>query len=199
VLRGLYAPGKEAEVIVDGISFSMDSVNESATLFPQEPEIFENTIRYNITLGLPCKDDEIRRVCEIAQLTEVINQMPEGLMTDIREKGVNLSGGQKQRLALARGVLAARDSDIILLDEPTSSIDPKTEYQIYEGLFTAFRDKVVISSIHRLHLLENFDYIYILDKGKIIDQGSFEHLLTYSEVFKSMWSHQNGQVFQMTA
>jgi ATP-binding cassette subfamily B protein len=199
VLRGLYAPGKDAQVIVDGHPFSMDSINESATLFPQEPEIFENTIKYNITLGLPCKDDEIKRVCEIAHLTEVINQMPEGLMTDIREKGVNLSGGQKQRLALARGVLAAKESDIILLDEPTSSIDPKTESRIYERLFKAFEDKVVVSSIHRLHLLDKFDYIYILEKGKVIDEGSFDYLLTYSDVFKSMWSHQNGQVLQMSA
>jgi ABC-type multidrug transport system fused ATPase/permease subunit len=99
VLRGLYAPGKDAQVVVDGESFSMESINQSTTLFPQEPEIFENTIRYNITLGLPCHDEEIKRVCEIAHLNEVINQMPEGLMTDIREKGVNLSGGQKQRLA----------------------------------------------------------------------------------------------------
>ncbi|RYG01099.1 MAG: ABC transporter ATP-binding protein [Chitinophagaceae bacterium] len=200
VLRGLYAPGKSASVIVDGSEFSMDSINQSATLFPQEPEIFENTIRYNITLGLPCNDDEIRRVSEIAHLNEVINQMPEGLMTDIREKGVNLSGGQKQRLALARGVLAARDSDIILLDEPTSSIDPKTEFHIYNRLFEAFEDKVVISSIHRLHLLDNFDYIYILDKGKIIAEGSFEKLLADSEVFRGMWNHQaGGQVLQMTA
>jgi ABC-type multidrug transport system fused ATPase/permease subunit len=58
---------------------------------------------------------------------------------------------------------------------------------------------VVISSIHRLHLLENFDYIYILEKGNIIDEGSFDHLLAYSEVFKSMWNHQTGQVIQMTA
>jgi ATP-binding cassette, subfamily B, bacterial len=199
VLRGLYAPGHEATVDVDGVTFAMNSINESTTLFPQEPEIFENTIRYNITLGLPCHEEEIKRVCEIAHLTEVVNQMPEGFMTDIREKGVNLSGGQKQRLALARGVLAAKDSDIILLDEPTSSIDPKTEYHIYERLFRAFEDKVVISSIHRLHLLDNFDYIYILEKGKIIDEGSFDHLLAYSEVFKSMWSHQTGQVIQMTA
>jgi ATP-binding cassette, subfamily B, bacterial len=199
VLRGLYAPGKEARVTVDGESFTMESINHSTTLFPQEPEIFENTIRYNITLGLPCHDEEIKRVCEIAHLNEVINQMPEGLLTDIREKGVNLSGGQKQRLALARGILAAKESDIILLDEPTSSIDPKTEYHIYERLFRAFNDKVVISSIHRLHLLDNFDYIYILEKGNIIDEGSFDHLLTYSEVFKSMWNHQTGQVIQMTA
>jgi ABC-type multidrug transport system fused ATPase/permease subunit len=199
VLRGLYAATSETQVMIDGVNYQLDSVHDTATLFPQEPEIFENTIKYNITLGLPCSDEEIRRVSEIAHLNEVINQMPDGLMTDIREKGVNLSGGQKQRLALARGVLAAKDSDVILLDEPTSSIDPKTECQIYERMFRAFDDKVVISSIHRLHLLDNFDYIYILEKGKIIDEGSFDHLLTFSEVFKSMWNHQTGQVIQMTA
>jgi ABC-type multidrug transport system fused ATPase/permease subunit len=199
VLRGLYEPGNKANVLVDGAVFSMDSINDSTTLFPQEPEIFENTIRYNITLGLPCHDEELRRVCEIANLNEVIQSMPDGLMSDIREKGVNLSGGQKQRLALARGVLAAKDSDIILLDEPTSSIDPKTEYRIYERLFQAFRDKVVISSIHRLHLLEHFDYVYILEKGQIVAEGNFDQLLENSDLFKSMWSHQTGQVIQMTA
>ncbi|MBC8035429.1 MAG: ABC transporter ATP-binding protein [Chitinophagaceae bacterium] len=199
LLRGLYAAGSEAEVLVDGTRYPLDTVHDSATLFPQEPEIFENTIAYNVTLGLPCSEEEIRRVCEIAHFNEVICHMPEGLMTDIREKGVNLSGGQKQRLALARGILAAKKSDLILLDEPTSSIDPATESRIYERLFHAFKDKVVISSIHRLHLLDNFDYIYILEKGKIVDEGSFGHLLACSDVFKGMWEHQQGQVFQRVA
>ncbi len=194
LLRGLYSPAAGVSVQIDGKDFGIESVYESATLFPQEPEIFENTIAYNVTLGLPCSQKEINRVCEIAAFNEVIAQMPEGLETDIREKGVNLSGGQKQRLALARGVLAAKDSEIILLDEPTSSIDPGTEYRIYERMFEAFKDKVVVSSIHRLHLLENFDYIYILDKGSIVDEGSFTRLLAESDAFKAMWDHQQGSV-----
>ena len=199
LLRGLYAPKDGAVIEVDGEPFGLDSIYESATLFPQEPEIFENTIEYNVTMGIPVSKQEINRVCEIAAFNEVVRNMPEGLQTDIREKGVNLSGGQKQRLALARGVLAAKDSEIILLDEPTSSIDPATEYRIYEGMFEAFRDKVVVSSIHRLHLLENFDHIYVLDKGRIIAEGNLEQLLQQSEAFRRMWDHQQGSVVRRMA
>jgi ATP-binding cassette subfamily B protein len=168
----------------------LDRLNEAVTLFPQEPEIFENTLAYNITLGLPFSEKEILEVCGNAHFTEVIQQLPQGLESDIREKGVNLSGGQKQRLALARGILAARDSSLVLLDEPTSSVDPRTEALIYERLFAAFADKAVISSIHRLHLLPRFDYIYILHQGRIVAQGSFEYLRNHNPDFQELWRHQ---------
>lgn len=190
LLRGLYLPEPGMELNVDGNTESLDQLNETVTLFPQEPEIFENTLAYNITLGLPFPEEEILQVCESAHFTEVIRQLPQGLESDIREKGVNLSGGQKQRLALARGILAARDSDLVLLDEPTSSVDPRTEALIYEGLFKAFSDKAIISSIHRLHLLSRFDYVYILHQGRIIAEGSFEYLRDHNPAFQEMWRHQ---------
>lgn len=190
LLRGLYAPEEGYEFKVDGETYTLDGLYSSVTLLPQEPEIFENTIAYNITLGVPYSNKEIMEVCDLAHFTPIVDSLPEGLRTEIKEKGVNLSGGQKQRLALARGMLAAKDSKIILLDEPTSSVDPRTEEQIYDNFFEAFKDKAIVSSLHRLHLLEKFDYIYILDKGKIIDEGSFEQLLSHSEAFKEMWAHQ---------
>jgi len=187
LLRGLYVPEAGMEIRVDGNMQSLDQLNETVTLFPQEPEIFENTLAYNITLGLPFSEEEILQVCESAHFTEVVHQLPQGLGSDIREKGVNLSGGQKQRLALARGILAARDSDLVLLDEPTSSVDPRTEALIYERLFQAFSDKAVISSIHRLHLLARFDYVYVLHQGSIIAEGSFEYLRDNNAAFQEMW------------
>jgi ABC-type multidrug transport system fused ATPase/permease subunit len=190
LLRGLYLPQKGYAFTVDGARFDLESLNESVTLFPQEPEIFENTIAYNITLGLPFTDEDIMEVCAVAHFTDVVGQLPDGLQSDIREKGVNLSGGQKQRLALARGVLAARESDVVLLDEPTSSVDPKTEALIYEGLFDAFADKAIVSSMHRLHLLHRFDYIYILKNGKVAGEGTFTQLLAQSEAFQDLWAHQ---------
>ncbi|MBA4167990.1 MAG: ABC transporter ATP-binding protein, partial [Chitinophagaceae bacterium] len=87
LLRGLYNPGSETEFAVDGKLFAFDSFSDSVTLFPQEPEIFENTIAFNVTLGLPFTDEEIMKVCEDAHFGDVIRQMPEGLQTDIREKG----------------------------------------------------------------------------------------------------------------
>ena len=192
LLRGLYLPQPGLVFTVDGDKSGLDSLNESVTLFPQEPEIFENTIAYNITLGLPFTEADILEVCAVAHFADVVQQLPEGLQSDIREKGVNLSGGQKQRLALARGVLAARDSDLVLLDEPTSSVDPKTEALIYEGLFQAFAGKALVSSMHRLHLLHRFDYVYILRGGRIAGEGTFTHLLTHSEAFQELWAHQKG-------
>jgi ATP-binding cassette, subfamily B, bacterial len=190
LLRGLYDPRPGIHIRVDDGPGALEQVNESVTLFPQEPEIFENTLAYNITLGLPFAEEEILRVCEVAHFTDVIEQLPQGLESDIREKGVNLSGGQKQRLALARGVLAARDSDLVLLDEPTSSVDPRTEALIYEGLFKTFSNKAIISSIHRLHLLTRFDYVYVLHQGRIIAQGTFEYLRDHDPTFQEMWKHQ---------
>lgn len=195
ILRGLYPPEAGLSLSVDGRPLDhIGYVSNRVTLFPQEPEIFENTIEYNITLGLPFGEEEVRRVCQVAQFDGVAEQLPQGLLSSIREKGVNLSGGQKQRLALARGILAARDSDVILMDEPTSSVDPKTEVQIYHQLFEEFRDKALVSSLHRLHLLHHFDYIYILDGGRVVDEGSFESLRTGSPVFQELWRHQEESV-----
>jgi ATP-binding cassette subfamily B protein len=190
LLRGLYSPQPGMVLTVDGQPEEMGKLNESVTLFPQEPEIFENTLAYNVTLGLPFSYEEILQVCDSAHFTDVIQQLPQGLASDIREKGVNLSGGQKQRLALARGILAARDSDLVLLDEPTSSVDPRTEALIYERLFSVFADKAIVSSMHRLHLLGRFDYVYILHHGRIADEGTFEYLRDNSSVFNELWRHQ---------
>jgi ATP-binding cassette subfamily B protein len=162
-------------------------------LIPQEPEIFENTIRYNITMGVSYDDADILKACKIACFDTVLEQLSHGLNTDIREKGVNLSGGQKQRLALARGVFAAQDSDIILLDEPTSSIDGLTERQIYGNLFKAFKGKVIIASIHRLHLLNEFDSIYMFEQGRVVESGSLDDLLNQTGPFKRLWdAYQTG-------
>lgn len=190
LLRGLYAPENQCSIHVDGLKTSLSTLNATVTLFPQEPEIFENTILYNITLGLPFEEKEVAKVCENAHFAEVVTELPRGLESNIQEKGVNLSGGQKQRLALSRGILAARESQVVLLDEPTSSVDPKTEAMIYERLFAAFSDKAVVSALHRLHLLRQFDYVYILRKGEVVDEGTFPHLLQNSTIFQDLWRHQ---------
>lgn len=191
LLRGLYLPEDGINIMLDGEKYhNLNVISSHVTLFPQEPEIFENTIEYNITLGLPFSKEEIEKVCEAAHFLDVITQLPKGLESNIQEKGVNLSGGQKQRLALARGILAARDSHIVLLDEPTSSVDPKTELKIYEKIFQEFADKAVISSLHRLHLLAHFDYVYVLDKGYVVDEGTFEFLRENSSIFQELWRHQ---------
>lgn len=192
LLRGLFQPRVGLTIAVDGKPHAagLGLIAETVTLFPQEPEIFENTIHYNITLGLGFTNEEVDRVSAIAAFKEVVNSLPKGYDSHIQEKGVNLSGGQKQRLALARGVLAAQSSEIVLMDEPTSSVDPKTELLIYRELFDAFREKALISSLHRLHLLTHFDYIYVMKDGRIVEEGSLSELRKSGVVFNELWKHQ---------
>ncbi len=89
---------------------------------------------------------------------------------------MNLSGGEKQRLALARGIFSIKENSLVLLDEPTSSVDGVNERAIYEGIFKAFPDKCIVSSIHKLYLLPLFDYIYILDNGVVVEEGTYKEL-----------------------
>ncbi len=166
LLRALHNP-QHADVTVDGQKAGFDALSQLTTLIPQDPEIFENTIRFNVSFGLDVPDSVVLRALDLAEFLPVLEQLPKGLDTDIREKGVNLSVGQKQRLALARGLFAAEQSDIILLDEPTSSVDLPTEEKIFKNVFTHFKGKSVVATLHRLHLLPEFDRIIYLDKGRI--------------------------------
>lgn len=191
LLRGMYdCPGAHTQVDGFGIH-GLGALAPLTTLIPQDPEIFENTIRYNITAGLEHKDSELWDAIETACFEGVIKRLEDGAETDIREKGVNLSGGEKQRLALARGVFVAQNGSIVLLDEPTSSVDSTTEREIYTRLFAKFKDSAIISSIHRLHLLQDFDWIYVLEHGAIIEQGTLEDLLAKKGKFLQMWKLYN--------
>ena len=130
----------------------------------------------------------------MARFTDVVSRLPKKFDSSIVEKGVNLSGGEKQRLALARGLLASEDKSIVLLDEPTSSVDSRNELAIYKNIFQTFEDKVIVSSIHRLHLLSLLDTIYFFDKGKIIASGSLEYLLQTSMEFQELWKKYHSKV-----
>jgi ABC-type bacteriocin/lantibiotic exporter with double-glycine peptidase domain len=178
LLRGLYNPrtGVNLKVNDDQLSHCLEMLNNDCTLIPQEPEIFENTLLYNLTFGAPYTENEVYEACATAHFAEVVDQLPLGLNTLITENGANFSGGQRQRLALARGILAAKNSNIVLIDEPTSSIDPALTLHIYKQLFFHFKEKALVVSLHHLDLLPLFDYIYVIEQGKIVESGTFEQL-----------------------
>lgn len=188
ILRGLYAP-KQGNISLDRktLKHGIEMMSEHIALIPQDPEIFSTTIKENITMGIDHPLATIKKFTDMARFTEVAERLPNKWDSSIVEKGVNLSGGEKQRLALARGLMACSDKSIILLDEPTSSIDMKNEAMIYQNIFKAFKDKTIISSIHRLHLLHLFDVIYFFKDGQIIASGSFQDLLTSSPPFQMLW------------
>ena len=193
VLAGLYDAG-EAAISVDGAARpDLANLSAIATLIPQDPEVFESSIGQNVTMGVEHGPASIRRACDLARLTPVIERLPHGLATGTAERGVNLSGGQKQRVALARGILAARDSSLIMLDEPTSSLDPATEARIYDNLLGAFPAACVVSSIRRLHLLPRFDTVILMADGRIVDAGTAAELLVRQLAFRAMWQSYAGE------
>ncbi len=108
---------------------------------------------------------------------EVLAAMNGSLETPLTERGFNLSGGQRQRLSLARGMLAARGSSLLLLDEPTSALDAATEGRVLERMAAAFPDACLIASIHRLSLLDRFDTVVLMEGGKVVDAGARNALL----------------------
>lgn len=188
LLRGLYDVDKVSLKINNWPDYTtLYPLSHISSLIPQDPEIFENTIRYNITMGIDLEDSEVLTYAKMASFENVISWLPNGLDTDIKEKGVNLSGWQKQRLALARWLLLAQDSDILLLDEPTSSVDSISEKHIYHEIFSHFQDKTVFASVHRLHMLDMFDMIYVLDKGSIVESGDLNHLINKQWLFTKLW------------
>lgn len=191
ILRGLHEPDQgyvfcENKKMRGGIRH----IHDYCVLIPQDPEIFNDTIENNITLGIYNEEKDLFAAIEAANLKDLIDRLKDGIKTNVLEKGVSLSGGEKQRLALARGFLAARHSDIVLLDEPTSSVDIENELKIYQNIFTNFKDKTIVSAIHSLHLLRSFDYIYMLKDGVVVAEGDFVTLLK-NENFAVVWESYN--------
>lgn len=192
IIRDLYHP-KSGQLFVDGVEVvdGFEGISRAISLVPQNPEIFSTTILDNITLGAEYSEDEVRRFTDMACFTSVALDLPKGLLSSIKEKGVNLSGGQAQRLALSRGLLASHNKDIVLLDEPTSSLDFATEMEVYGNIFQGFAGNTIISSIHRLHLLPMFDRIYMFEKGRIVGVGTLHELVRSCPEFALLWNKQH--------
>ncbi|MFH1670825.1 MAG: ABC transporter ATP-binding protein [Patescibacteria group bacterium] len=188
LIRGLHTTDTGL-IICDGVTLpkGLRTLSHHVTLIPQEPEIFSNTIEYNVSVDTQQSEHDLLRDVESACFLSVLKRLPKRLKTDISEKGVNLSGGEKQRLALARGIFASRDSDIILLDEPTSSVDSMNELQIHRNIFDRFSDRCIVASIHRLYLLPMFDYIYVMERGRVVEEGTFDALTKKDGLLKKMW------------
>ena len=194
LLSGLYTPS-HVQLTIDNVSFdSLEPLRAITTLIPQDPEIFENTIAFNITMDLPTTLDEMQHAAILAGFMPVLSTLPSGFETDIREKGLNFSVGQKQRLALARGLFAARFSSLILMDEPTSSVDLPTEKEILSNVIQAFPEAAMIVSLHRLHLLPQFDSVILLSHGNIIASGPTSTLLREAGPVRDLWVAYNHDI-----
>ncbi|HMX44965.1 MAG TPA: ABC transporter ATP-binding protein [Candidatus Obscuribacter sp.] len=192
LLRGIYFT--EAAVSCDGapLPYGLKHLAACTTLMPQDPEIFNDSVEDNISFATAGSEVDLKRALVLARFEPVVERLNQGLKTNVQEKGVNLSGGEKQRLALARGLFFAQDSDIVLADEPTSSVDAENERLIYQGIIEECRDKCFVSAVHKLNLLDLFDYVYLFGEGRIVEQGSLSELLIAGGEFSRVYRENYG-------
>ncbi|GAB2756154.1 ABC transporter ATP-binding protein [Streptomyces bullii] len=158
---------------------------------PQDPAMFHRTLRDNIAFARPdATDAEIRRAAQAAHVTEFADALPDGFDTLVGERGVKLSGGQRQRVALARAIL--RDAPILLLDEATSALDSESEILVQEALWRLMQGRTALVVAHRLSTVASMDRLVVLDRGRIIEQGSHQELLALHGAYAKLWQHQSG-------
>jgi len=187
VIGGLLTPDSYALSSDTQPNLTLSDIEGTTLLIPQEPEIFSETLLYNLTMGGTFAQDQIDEVIRLCRLEGVLAKLSAGYDTDLAEKGLNLSVGEKQRVAMARGVLRGSNKEILLLDEPTSSLDPFTEKEIFLALLSRFQARTVMTACHRLNLVPLFDKIAYVLNGKIEEWGSFPELLERKGLFYAAW------------
>jgi ABC-type multidrug transport system fused ATPase/permease subunit len=186
IILGLLTP-VSGSVKVDGVDIqkSIRGWQDQIGYVPQSIYLTDDTLRKNIAFGLPAKqinDDAVRRAIHDAQLEKFINELSEGLDTVVGERGIRLSGGQRQRIGIARALY--HDPSVLVLDEATSSLDTDTESGVMDAVRDLHGKKTILIVAHRLSTVEDCDYLYRLEQGKIIDEGPPESMLYQSASIK---------------
>jgi HlyD family secretion protein len=150
----------------------------------------EGTIAENVAFGIPRDQinlEQVQTALELAHLSELIKSLEKGVHTKVGERGVQLSGGQRQRIGIARALY--HEAEVLVFDEATSSLDGITEKMIIEAIHEFSGQKTIIMVAHRLKTVKKCDLIFFIDKGKLIDQGTFEELVDRNEHFKNLTTH----------
>ncbi|WP_371377527.1 ABC transporter ATP-binding protein [Thalassotalea aquiviva] len=175
---------------------SQESLRAKIGMVTQDTSLLHRSIRENILYGKPdASEEELRQAIERAQASDFIYQLNDpnghtGLDAQVGERGVKLSGGQRQRIAIARVLL--KNAPILLLDEATSALDSEVEAAIQESLYSLMQGKTVIAIAHRLSTIAALDRLIVIDKGKIVEQGSHADLLKRGGIYAQLWQHQTG-------
>ena len=185
ILVGFY-PLDKGEILYNGVSnraLELSTIRENIHLILQHPKLFNDTMRFNLTLGKEYSDEKIADALHIAQLDNVMARLDEGLDTLVGKDGIKLSGGQRQRVAIARMILS--DPKVVIFDESTSALDVHTEAKLFEALQDFLEDKTVITIAHRLSTIKSAEFIYVLENGKVVDSGTPQILLTKDESYFS--------------
>ncbi len=190
VLLGLYAP-QSGNVYFDNVPMTeigMDVVRENVVTVLQHPALFNDTLRLNLTLGRDLTDEQLWHALDIAQLSEVVKKMENGLDTMLGQHGVRLSGGQRQRVAVARMILA--NPKVVILDEATSALDTETEGKLLMALNDFLKEKTTIIIAHRLSAVKQADRVFVFDEGRIIEEGHHESLIRENGLYAKLYGKQ---------
>jgi ATP-binding cassette subfamily B protein len=187
ILLRFRAPSS-GRITVDGVDyweFSPESWHRATALVEQDAFLFHGTLRENIVYGWANATDEaIQRAIAVANLSDVVAEMPNGLDALVGERGAMVSGGQRQRIAIARAVI--RDPSILILDEATSHLDAVSEQLVQQALVNASRGRTTIVIAHRLSTIREADKLIVLDHGRIVEQGTWEALETAGGAFQRL-------------
>lgn len=178
----------EGEITINGIdikAYNLESLRQAISIISQKVYIFNDTVAYNVAYGMEFDKERIVTALKLAHAWEFVSQMEDGIETILQEGGANLSGGQKQRIALARAFY--KQSSVLILDEATSALDNESEAKILDSIEVASKDKIVIAIAHRLSTVEEFDVLFVLQKGKIVASGNHKELLENSPYYKQLY------------
>jgi len=177
LMLGLYQQS-EGDILLDEkslLDYDLNSYRQRVGYVPQDPQLFNTTVRENLLWSAPeATKQDIWHACKLANAEPFIQELPDQLETILGDRGVRLSGGQRQRLALARAII--RKPDLLILDEATSSLDTESERLIQSAIDTLAGEMTIVVIAHRLSTIRNADYVYVLDMGKIIEEGSYREL-----------------------
>jgi subfamily B ATP-binding cassette protein MsbA len=156
----------------------------------QKPHIFNDTLWFNLTVGnRDANEAEIKKVAEIARVTEFLNDLPHGYDSQLGDEGVQLSGGQRQRVALARALLS--EAEILVLDEATSDLDSNLEKKVQKAVESMEQEYTIFAIAHRLSTVQNADRIYTVENGEIIETGRHKELIAKGGAYADLYTTQS--------
>ena len=178
---------------VDVRSISTKELMKNISFVFQNTTLFKDSIYNNVAIGRKgASRDDVKKALSLTQCDDIIDELPDGVNTVIGSEGTYLSGGQQQRIALARAVL--KDAPIIILDEATALADPENEYLIQKAISEITKDKTVIMIAHRLSSVKNVDKIYVVENGRIVEEGNHHTLIDSGGIYSRMWDEFNQSI-----